>query len=379
MNDILRQRPLFLVLIVAAVTAGGCTELRGRRRIREGTRLYREGNYPAARDAFTSAAELVPQIPQAWLGEALSCRQLITPGATTPANERAVDCALAALDEMRRRWPQDNRGETLYVQTLFDADRFPALVSLYEARLKRDPSDLAAVNGEIQTYTRWNHLEEALGAYQKKAALLPNDAETQYAVGVFIWQQLFQRGGGPDKAAFDPRPDPNAPPAPEAGTDKGQGKKNKNKKKQGKHAKGKHKASAPEPAPGAPPEEPHKPPPLFSVGDITGGQRAALADLGVKYLQRALALRPQYREAMVYLNLLLRQKAMAYFTRPSLWQACIDEAEKWRMKVEALTTVAGAKANPSGAGGAAAPSALAAPSGAGNGNSNGTKGDAASP
>jgi hypothetical protein len=68
-----------------------------------------------------------------------------------------------------------------------------------------------------------------------------------------------------------------------------------------------------------------------------GAQRVALADLGIKYLQRALALRPQYREAMVYLNLLLRQKALAYFTRPSLWQAAIDQAEVWRTKVDALT------------------------------------------
>jgi len=378
MNDILRQRALFLVLIVAAVTAGGCTELRGRRRIREGTRLYREGNYAAARDAFASATELVPQIPQAWLGEALSCRQMITPGATTPANEHAVDCALAALGEVRSRFPQDNRGETLYVQTLFDADRYPALVSLYEERLKRDPSDLAAVNGEIQTYTRWNHLEEALAAYQKKAALLPNDAEAQYAVGVFVWQQLFQRGGGPDKAAFDPRPDPNAP---DATAEKVKGKAKKKRDKRDKHGKGKHNGGGPEPAgtpPGAPPEEPHKPPPLFSVGDITGGQRAALADIGIKYLQRALALRPQYREAMVYLNLLLRQKAMAYFTRPSLWQACIDEAEKWRLKVEAMTsTNAAATAKAGGAGGAAptpvAPDSAAQPA------APSTKGDAGSP
>ena len=367
MNDILRQRALFLLLIVAAVT-GGCTELRGRRRIREGTRLYRDGNYGAARDAFASATALVPQISQAWLGQALSCRQLMTPGAATPTSAQAADCALAALAEMRHRWPQDNRGETLYVQTLFDAERFPALVSFYEERLKKDHSDIGAVNGQIQTYTRWNRLEEALGAYQKKAALLPNDAEAQYAVGVFVWQQLFQRGGGPDKAAFDPRPDPNAPGAAEPGKKKGKG-----KRKKAKRAKGKHKGGAPESAPvaEAPPEEPHKPPPLFAVGDITGGQRVALADLGVRYLQRALALRPQYREAMVYLNLLLRQKAMAYFSRPSLWQAAIDEAEKWRMKVDAMTAAASPKpgATPSGAGGASAPPAPAAPA----------KGDAASP
>jgi len=307
----------------------------------------------------------VPQISQAWLGQALSCRQLMSPGATTPANEQAADCALKALAEVRQRWPQDSRGETLYVQTLFDADRFPALVTFFDERLKKDPSDVGAVNGKIQTYTRWNRLEEALAAYQKKAALLPNDAEAQYSVGVFVWQQLFQRGGGPDKAAFDPRPDPNAPGAAEA---TGAGKKKSKGKKKAKHAKGKQKGGAPEaaPAPEAPPEEPHKPPPLFAVGDITGAQRVALADLGVKYLQRALALRPQYREAMVYLNLLLRQKAMAYFNRPSLWQATIDEAEKWRMKVDAMNTAAPKTGTtPSGAGGAAPPAKA--------------KGDAASP
>ena len=99
---------------------------------------------------------------------------------------------------------------------------------------------------------------------------------------------------------------------------------------------------------------------------------------GVKYLQRALALRPQYREAMVYLNLLLRQKAMAYFARPSLWQACIDEAEKWRLKVEAMTsTNAAATAKAGGAGGAAptpvAPDSAAQPA------APSTKGDAGSP
>jgi tetratricopeptide (TPR) repeat protein len=352
MNDNLRKRAVFMLLTVVATTVG-CTELRGRRRIREGSRLYREGNYVAAREAFAAAVALVPQLPQAWLGQGLSCRQLMTPGATSPANDRAVDCALAALGELRQRWPTDPRGDALFQQTLFDADRFPALVALYDERLKKDPADLAAVNGEIQAYTRWNHLEEALAAYQKKAALLPNDAEAQYAVGVFVWQQLFQRGGGPDKAGFDPRPDPNA------NRDDGKSQAHKAKRgrkgKDAKHAGGtsrqRDRGAAIAPVDG-PVEEPHKQPPPFAAGDITGAQRAALADLGIKYLQRALLLRPQYREPIVYLNLLLRQKSLAYLTRPSLWQACIDDAEKWRARADALTPLAAAKA------GAASPPAI---------------------
>jgi tetratricopeptide (TPR) repeat protein len=269
----------------------------------------------------------VPHLPQLWLGKGLACRQMMSPGAKTPENERAVTCALAAFDHLRQLGKGDARGESLYIQTLFDADRFETLASLYKARLGQDPADVGAVNGLIQTYSRWNHLDEALAAYQKRAELKPTDAEAQYAVGVYVWQQLFQRGGGPDKASFDPRPDPNAPAvqaAAEPAPSKAKGKKKRAQK--GGTKRGKK---------NAPPPLVAKQPPSFGLGDIFGAQRIALADLGMKYLERALALRPKYREALIYMNLLLRQKSLAYFANPAEWQACIDAAEKWRAKAEA--------------------------------------------
>jgi tetratricopeptide (TPR) repeat protein len=307
-----------------SVSTTGCSELRGRRRVREGNRLYRDGNFAEALNQYTSAEDLVPHLPQLWLGKGLACRQMMSPGSKTPDSERAVNCALAAFDRLRSLGKGDQRGESLYIQTLFDAERFETLAALYGDRLKKDPTDLGAVNGQIQVYSRWNHLEEALAAYQKRADMKPNDAEAQYAVGVYIWQQLFQRGGGPDKASYDPRPDPNAaaiPPAAEPAKGKGKGK--------GKHPKkGRSKK-------GALPPAPIKQPPPFTMGDIFGPQRIALADLAMKYLERALALRPKYREALIYMNLVMRQKSLAYLTNPTEWQACIDAAEKWRAKAEA--------------------------------------------
>lgn len=287
------------------LSLAGCSELRGRRRIREGNRLYREGQYAHALDEYRHAEALVPSLPLLWLNEGLTCRQLMVPGAKTPEAERAVDCALAAFTRLKQIAPGDARAEQLYVQTLFDGDRLTTLAARYTEQLKSNPADVAAVNGLIQVYSRWNRFDEALVWYQKKATLLPNDAEAQYAVGVFVWQQLFERGGGPDKASFDPRPGPaddavTAPPT----------------------VRGK---------PGQPPPgKPLKQPPPFALGDITGASRAKLADLGIAYLERAVALRPRYRDAMVYLNLLYRQKSMAYFDQPEPWQAAVDAAERWR-------------------------------------------------
>jgi hypothetical protein len=108
-------------------------------------------------------------------------------------------------------------------------------------------------------------------------------------VGVFIWQQLMVHGGGPDKATFDPRPDPNHPKA-------------------------------------------KKIPPPWGMGDLVSQQRIDLADKGIEYLNKALAIRPKYFEAMVYKNLLYRQKSFAQFDDPPEWQKSVDAAKEFMCK-----------------------------------------------
>jgi tetratricopeptide (TPR) repeat protein len=278
---------------VLVLLGSGCTELRGRHRVREGNRLYREGRYAEALAEYEQAQSLIPNFWLLWLNKGLTCRQIMIPGSRQSSSQHATDCALEAFDRLRQLRPADGRGDSLYVQTLFDADRFQTLADLYQAKLRANPKDLMAMNGLIQVYTRWGHLEEALQWYQRRAALAAQDPEAQYGVAVFIWSQLFQKGGGPEMASFDPRPDPSKP-----------------KEK--------------------------KVPPPPALGDIMGVQRVRLADLGLSYLDRALQLRPHYPEALVYRSLLERQKAIGLFADPQRYQEAIDAAEKSRRQAEAM-------------------------------------------
>ena len=308
-------RPLPVLLAVALVFGVGCSELRGRRRIREGNQLYREGRFAEALSWFQAAEPLVPGLWLLWLNEGLTCRQMMVPGAHSTDNQQAVACALRAFDTVKRLRPDDPRGDQLYVQTLFDADRFPELSDLYQRRLQARPGDRAAINGLIQVYTRWNRPEDAIRWHEWRATLDPQDAEAQYGVGVFIWNQLFQKGGGAEMAAFDPRPDSPRPDSPRPDSPR------------------------PEPAaatarPARAWAPPAKMPPPPGLGDIVGSARIRMADLGISYLTRALALRPRYRDAMVYLNLLYRQRSFAFFNDPAAWQTNIDTAEKWRREAE---------------------------------------------
>jgi tetratricopeptide (TPR) repeat protein len=295
----------------------GCAELRGRRSVREGNAHYKELRYTQAVEAYERAERFLPNFPTLWLNKGIACRQLLTPGLKTPENDSAAKCAIDAFTKLRQLRPDDPRGEQLYLQTLFDADRFDDLSSFYSDRLRKNSADLEAVNGLIQVYSKSNRLDDTLQWYRRKADLQPDDAEAQYAVGVYIWQQLFLKGGSGDKATYDPRPNPDKP------------KDKKDKKDKSKEVSG---------------------PPPFSVGDVVGRQRIEMSDTAYGYLQKAVAVRPKYVEAMVYLNLVQRQKAIAFFNEPAKWEACVNEALKWQKQVtdlQAAVAAASASSAPS--------------------------------
>jgi tetratricopeptide (TPR) repeat protein len=281
------RSPSKVILYLAAlVAAAGCNEVRGRRLVQEGNRNYRDGHYKEAIAVFERAEPFVPHLPQLWLNKGYTCRQILVPGSKTPETEAAAKCAKDALTKYRSLAPQDPRGEMLYVQTLFDNDEFEELSKMYLDRFQKNPRDVEAINSLIQVYSKWNKLEETLEWYDRKAELMSNDAEAQYAAGVFIYNQLFQKGGGPEKSSHDPRPDPNKP-------------------------------------------REVKVHPGFGFGDLVSQQRVDLADKAVKYLEKAVALSPKYHQAMTYANLVYRQKSFAYFEYPDDWQKSVNEAMKW--------------------------------------------------
>jgi tetratricopeptide (TPR) repeat protein len=277
------------VLVCVVLGSTGCSQVRGRRKIQQGNKLYRDGQYKEAIDKFTEAEALVPDFWVLWLNKGYTCRQMIIPGMKSPESLKGAECALSSFKKLQELRPEDPRGELLYIQTLFDADHFEELAKMYEDRFQKNPREVDNITGLIQVYTKWGKTDEALEWYTKKAEVQANDAEAQYAVGVFIWQTLMSKGGGQDKATWDPRPDPN-------------------KKKDVKV---------------------HPP---FGMGDIVSQQRIDLADKGIEYLNKALALRPKYFEAMVYINLLYRQKSFALFEEPAEWQKSVDKAKEWMCK-----------------------------------------------
>lgn len=275
----MRLRPSFLLVALAAVA--GCAELRGRKKIQEGNAAYKQGDFAAAVARFNEAEVFVPNMPLLWLNRGYACREMIVPGAAAAVNRSAALCALDSFKRMRELAPDDPRGDRLYVQTLLDAGEYRTIDRTFSLRHEKNPNDLDVVLTLAQVKAKMGYWREALDFYRKAAALRPNEAEAQYAVGTFIWQILQSHGGGSAFGEYDPRPRPERGPAPRP---------------------------APQP------------------DDVVGRERLALAEEGVRFLGRAVELRPHYSEALAYMGLLRRQQSFALFDDPEAWQRVVSEA-----------------------------------------------------
>jgi tetratricopeptide (TPR) repeat protein len=294
----------FTTLVLLSLL-GGCAELRARHEARKGNDLFRDGDYAAAVARYEESQRIFPEFPTSALNHGLACRQMMSVGSDSPESQKAADCALKAFKHLEQIAPKDERGPQLYEQTLFDANRFEELEKMYLAQFEKDPKSMLAVNALIQVYGRWDKWDEGFKWEVKRAELAPNDPDAHYSLGVLLFNRLMEKGGTGLATRFDPRP----------------GAENKflAEDEAFKDLK------------------PGEVPPFFSVGQIVGARRIEMADLGLKHLARALELRSDYTEAMVFTNLLLRQKALAYLGDAVTWEALMKQADDWGQRAAALT------------------------------------------
>jgi tetratricopeptide (TPR) repeat protein len=172
-------------------------------------------------------------------------------------------------------------------------------VAEFKNILDNDPNNLAALDGIGSILYNMGgtpydaaKLEQSKSYHQKHIELSPDDPEPYYWVGVIDWALAF-RGNK------DLRDENNKNP--------------KNIKKQLK-------------------ENDPLPPALAAQ---FAGKFGANIDDGITHLQKAITLRPDYDDAMAYLNLLYRQKADTETTREAR-DADLQQADDLVDKVKAI-------------------------------------------
>jgi len=151
-------------------------------------------------------------------------------------------------------------------------------IDQYKAVLERDPKNINSVKGIAYIYLQMKKFDDAKTYYRKALDIDPNDPEPYYSVGVIDWTQTYQ-----------PRMEERAKL-------------------------------------GLKPEEPLKDKKVCAM--LKEKNSANIQD-GIDALNKALQLRPDYDDAMAYMNLMYRERADVECEDPAARAADLKTADDW--------------------------------------------------
>ncbi len=255
------------LLAALALLASGCNKLKARDNLNKGVNSFKAGQYTAAADSFKEAIDLDPDLPSARLYLATAYMTQYVPGSEAPENKRNAESALKEF------------------QT--------ALNSNLDGKNK-----LIAMESLASLYWNMKDFPDAQEWNKKVIAADPQNKEAYYSLGVIAWTQfvtpwreaIAAQGLRPE----DPGPLKVTPPA---------------KAKKGKAA------------PAAEPD---------LKAELKAKYWQSLTD-GIEDENKALMIDPDYENAMAYMNLLLRYRAILDDTKEQ-YDADIKQADDWVQK-----------------------------------------------
>jgi tetratricopeptide (TPR) repeat protein len=156
-------------------------------------------------------------------------------------------------------------------------------IAQYKEVLSRDPKNINSIKGIAYIYLQMKKFEDAKNYYRKALEADPNDPEPYYSVGVIDWTQTYQPRME-ERAKLGLKPEESLSP------------KDKNQKK---------------------------------VCDELKAKNWANIQDGIDNLNKALAIRPDYDDAMAYMNLMYREKADVECDDLEARKADLKTADDW--------------------------------------------------
>lgn len=180
-----------LLLAAALATLPGCQKMQARSLIKEGNSAYKAGKLREALALFDQARELDPEFPTLHLHLGYT-HMALAALASPPESERHWAGAAAAFKVLMRIAPTDDRAPRYYLQVLMDANKLEEALVFLKAQHKANPRDVKTVSSLGLVSSRAGRFDEALGWYEKRAALLPDEAKAHYLIGTLCWKRLYK-------------------------------------------------------------------------------------------------------------------------------------------------------------------------------------------
>jgi tetratricopeptide (TPR) repeat protein len=329
----LRFQALVLALLPALLGGVGCNRIRARTAFKDGNRFYREENFKQAIERYQRATELNPNMPEAWFYLGSANHGLYRPGKDTPENKQRLQ---EAVNDYTKALEVLDAGPVKDYLKKVRNDALGALVGIYadepfkdyekaqkyaDRLVKENPDDPKNLFAMANLYEKFTKVDEAEGMYKRAFEGAPQgktDAEKLEAkekacgaLAAFYNKPLWEGRSKFDQAieildqcaALNPKDEKGYYKVATFFWDK-----------------------------------------AFRDPLLTDKEKDQYADKGLEAVDKALKVKPDYVEALIYKGLLYRVKAQVT-TNPRLRQQYLDEAatlqkQAVQMKKDQVTAAA---------------------------------------
>jgi tetratricopeptide (TPR) repeat protein len=307
------SRALATLLVLPLVLgAAGCSRLRGKQAFKDGNKAYKEENYKKAIEHYERAVRHQSGMAEAYFYLGSAHQALYRPGKDTPENRRHLDEAVANFQKALEL----NSGSTPMLATvkmntlaaltgLYSEDPFKNYDEAYkyaDQLVQQNPSDPKNLFAMANLFEKFEKVDEAEKMYVRATEVSPADAKACSALAAFYNKPLWEGRSRFDQAiqVLD------------------------------------HCA-------GLAPEEPAG---YYKVAVfywdkayrdplLNDKQKDEYADKGLAAVGRALEIKPDYVDALIYKGLLLRVKAQVT-TNARLRAQYLDQAQTLQKQAKDL-------------------------------------------
>jgi tetratricopeptide (TPR) repeat protein len=309
----IRAQALLFVSLVSILAGMGCGRIRARTLFKDGNKAYKEENFKKAVELYTKTVELAPNMAEAWFYLGSAEQALYRPGKDTPENKAHLDAALKdylkslELNDGSTPALRKVKKDTLSALTVTYADEpykdYDKALQYAQLLVQDNPNDSRTRYAMANLNEKFNHIDEAEQLYKQiyesppegktEKERLANKDKACGALAAFYNKALWDGKSKFDQAVAILEQCANLDPKNETG--------------------------------------------YYKVATfywdkayrdplLTDKEKDQYADKGLEGVDKALQLKPDYVEALIYKNLLYRVKAQVT-TNPKLRMQYLDQAQ----------------------------------------------------
>jgi len=336
------KTPFQLLVIAALVPAlGGCAKVQAKAAFKDGNKDYKEENYKKAIVDYERATKLDPSMAEAWFYLGSSHQALYRPGKEGAENKAHLDTAIEdfkksldtnkATDERLKKVKMNTLAALTAIYSDDPYRNFDEANKYAEQLIQENPNDPKNLYAKANLMEKFGKIDEAETTYKRVTELNPNDAKACGALAAFYNKPLWEGRSKFDQAIEVLQRCAAMTPNDASGYQKLAAFYNKplwegrSKFDQAIEVLQRCAAMTPNDASGYQKLATFFWDKAYRDPLLTDEQKEQYADKGLEMVDKALSMKPDYFEAVIFKGLLYRVKANVA-KNPQLKQQYLDQA-----------------------------------------------------